>query len=268
MRLAACVLLATTIGAASNAAAAEPQALARARALYNAASYDAAIAAATEARRDPAAADAALLVLARAHLERYRTGADAADLAAAREYLRAIIRARLNARDELDLLVGLGQSLYFVDAFGAAAELFESALVQAGGFSPRDRALLLDWWAGALDREAQSRAGDRRTPVFERIAERMEQELRIDPASVVASYWLPAALRGAGDLERAWDIAIASWVRAGLDPATRDTVRADVERLVTQALIPERARQRTAKEQGEARSALSAEWEAIKTQWP
>ena len=71
------------------------------------------------------------------------------------------------------------------------------------------------------------------------------------------------ATRGAGDLDRAWDAAIAGWVRAALNPDTTASVRADLDRLVTQALIPERARQRN----GGAAEALRSEWELIKTQW-
>ena len=245
------------------ARSAEPVLLARARTLYNAADYDAAIAAATEARKQPTAADAAALVLARAHLERYRQRADPGDLSAAREALRAVNQSALSARDRVDLLVGLGQSLFLGEAFGAAAELFDTALIQSAALTPRARTLLLDWWASALDREAQSRPYDRRAPVFERIVARMEQELRIDPGCAPASYWLVVATRGAGDLDRAWDTAVAGWVRAALSPATAASVRADLDRLVTQALIPERARQRN----GGSTEALRSEWELIKTQW-
>ena len=245
------------------ARAAEPVSLARARALYNAADYDAAIAAATEARKQPAAADAAALVLARAHLERYRQRADPDDLSAARDALRAVDQSALGARDRVDLLVGLGQSLFLGEAFGAAAELFDTALIQSAALAPRARTRLLDWWASALDREAQSRPYDRRAPVFERIVARMEEELRIDPGCAPAAYWLAVATRGAGDLDRAWDTAVAGWVRAALSPATAASVRADLDRLVMQALIPERARQRN----GGSTEALRSEWELIKTQW-
>jgi hypothetical protein len=243
---------------------AEPAALARARTLYNAADYDAAIAAAADARRQPGAADAAALVLARAHLERYRQRADPADLAGARDALQAINQDSLGRRDRVDLLIGLGQSLFLGEAYGAAAELFDAALVQGAALPPRARTLLLDWWASALDREAQSRPLERRAPVFERIVSRMEDELRTDPGSAPASYWLAVATRGAGDLERSWDAAVAGWVRASLDRETATSVRADLDRLVTQALIPERARQRPAG----AAEALRGEWDLVKTQWP
>ena len=267
MRVAAYCLLGVMYSAA-HAFAAEPQALALARTLYNAANYDEAIVAATEACKEPSAVDAARLVLARAHLERYRGRGDAADLAAAREAFANITRASLNPRDQVDLLVGLGQSLFLGETFGAAAEIFEAALVHGATLPPRDRALLLDWWASALNREAQSRPGDRRAAVFHRIADRMEQELLGDPSSVPANYWLPAAMRGAGDLDRAWDIAIASWVRAALDPAGRAALRADLDRLVTEALAPERARQRPTREQSDALAKLHAEWNSVKEQWP
>lgn len=246
---------------------AEPPSLARARTLYNAADYDGAIAAASDARKQPAAADAAALVLARAHLERYRRNADPADLAAARDALQAVRPAALNPRDRVDHIVGLGQSLFLGEAFGAAAELFDTALSRSAVLGPRARALLLDWWASALDREALSRPPDRRGRVFERIAGRMEQELRSDPGSAPASYWLAVASRGTGDLERAWDAAVAGWVRAPMSPDTAESVRADLDRFVTQVLIPERARQRGARDHQDAAAALRNEWELVKSQW-
>jgi hypothetical protein len=269
MRRCACVLVLTLAAAAARVDAAEPAALAKARLLYNAADYDAAIAAATEARLQPASADAGALVLARAHLERYRQRADPADLAAARDALQAIKPHALGSRDRVDLLVGLGQSLFLGEAFGAAAELFDAALVQGIALTPRARVLLLDWWASALDREAQSRPLERRAPVFERVIARMEDELRFDPASPPASYWLAVAARGTGDLDRAWDAAIAGWVRAGLNPETAPAVRADLDRFVSQVLIPERARQRqpVSHDGQEPAEALRSEWELLKSQW-
>src|SRR5258705_12940192 len=72
---------------ARSASAAEPPALAKARALYNGADYDGAIAAAAQAGTQAGAADAPALVGGRAHLERYRQSAGPADLSAAREAL-------------------------------------------------------------------------------------------------------------------------------------------------------------------------------------
>jgi hypothetical protein len=264
-RVIACVLVLALAGA-SSALGAEPAALARARTLYNAADYDGAIEAASEARRQPVAADAAALVLARAFLERYRQRADPSDLASAREALRAVDQRELGRRDRVDLLVGLGQSLFLGESYGAAAELFDAALIQGAVLPIRARMLLLDWWASALDREAQSRPADRRAAVFDRIVSRMEDELRMDPGSAPALYWLAVAARGSGDTERSWDAAIAGWVRAGLEPDTAASVRADLDRFVTQALIPERARLRGGN--GGAVDTMRGEWELIKTQWP
>ena len=248
------------------AAAAEPPALARARTLYNAGSYDAAIDAASVARRDPQAGDAAALVLARAHLERFRAAGTPEDLTAARTALAAIRLASLSPRDQLDLLVGLGQTLYLGEAFGAAADVFDTALGRASALSARDRARLLDWWATALDRQAQARPADRRPPVFGRVVERMEQELQNEPGSTIANYWLVIGARGAGDLDRAWDAAIAGWVRARLGPDAA-TLRDELDRVVSEALIPERARTRPAREQQEALAAMRTEWDQVKATW-
>src|SRR5688572_18192385 len=81
--------------------AAEHPSLAKARALYNAVDFDGAIAAAEVARVDPASADAATLVIARAHLERYRLrNGDPADLTAARENLGKVRMSALLPRDQ------------------------------------------------------------------------------------------------------------------------------------------------------------------------
>jgi hypothetical protein len=251
----------------SPAWAAEHPSLAKARALYNAGDFDGAISAAAVSRRVTESADASALVIARSHLERYRQRADPADLAAAREALGSVRSAALTPRDQVDLLVGLGQSLYLGEVFGAAAELFDTALSRATLLPERDRLLLLDWWATALDREAQTRAPERRTRIFERIGERMETELRQDPANTVANYWLAVSARGLGDVDRAWDAAVAAWVRSTLKPESAETLRSDLDRLVTQALIPERARTRPAREQPESLAALRAEWDLVKQQW-
>lgn len=252
---------------ASPVSAAEHPSLAKARALYNAGDFDGAITAAAVSRRVPGNGDASALVIARSHLEWYRQRADPADLAAAREALASVRSDALTARDQVDLLVGLGQSLYLSEVFGAAAELFDTSLSRAALLPQRDRLLLLDWWATALDREAQTRAPDRRGPVFERIAERMEAELREDPASAAANYWLAVAARGTGDVDRAWDAAVAGWVRSTLRPEASEALRADLDRLVTQALIPERARTRPAPEQPNALATLRGEWDLVKEQW-
>jgi hypothetical protein len=252
---------------AQSAYAAEPPALAKARALYNAADYDGAIAAAVQARTQPGTADAAALVEARAHLERYRQSADSADLGAARDALSAIHSSALMPRDQLDFLVGLGQSLYFGELFGSAAELFDTAL-ERGAFLPaRDRMMLLDWWATALDREAQASAPDRRMRLYEEMTARMGEELRRDPGSAPANYWRAVAARGVGDIDAAWDAAVAAWVRAPLDSATSVWLRSDIDHLVTQAIIPERARTRPAREQVDATETFRSQWESVKQQW-
>ena len=261
------LLLCLLLSCVAPAWAADPPALAKARAEYNEGNYDSAIAAAALARRQPQESDAAALVMARALLEKYRQGAAPTDLSEARDILVTIRHAALTPRDQVDLLIGLGQSLYLADNFGAAAELFDVALSRSALLEERDQLMLLDWWATTLDRDAQGRSADRRPRVFERITQRMEEELRRDPGSAPANYWLAVAARGVGDLDGAWADAIAAWVRAALSPQTAEALRADLDRLVTQALIPERARTRPARDQTDAANALRAEWETLKSQW-
>ena len=248
------------------ARAAEPPALAKARALYNEGNYEGAIDAAAVARRQTGFADPSALVIGRSYIELYRQRVDAKDLEAAREAFMSIHLATLMPRDRVELFIGLGLSLYLGEKYGAAADLFDTALTQASLLSAKDRVLLLDWWATALDREAQTRPADRRRALFERIGARMSEELRQDPGSSVANYWRAVAARGAGDLEAAWDAAVAAWVVSTLSPETTESLRADLERLVQQALIPERSRLMTRDPQ-EAVASLRAEWELVKQQW-
>ena len=250
---------------ASVASAAEPSPLARARMLYNASDYDGAIAAAEMARTLPTMADAAAVVEARARLERYRHNPDPMDLADARAALNTVHAAVLSPRDQVDLMVGLGLALYMSDMFGPAAEVFDTALERSMMLPDRDRLMLLDWWATAIDREAQGAMPDRRARLAGQIGTRMAEELRRDPGNAPANYWLAVAARASGDADMAWDAAVAAWVRAPLSGAS-EQLRADIDRLVVDAIIPERARSRVQREP-DAAVAMRAQWEMIKSDW-
>jgi hypothetical protein len=267
------LLLAVMVVAPVATEAAESPALARARTLYNSGDYEGAIDAASVSRRDAQWADASALVIARARLERYRQSMNASELVDAREALQAVKVASLSPRDQVDLLIGLGQALYLGEVYGPAAELFGTALDKGTALerstvlAPRDRGMLLDWWATALDREAQSRPYDRRPPIYERIAERMDRELRDDPSNGVANYWQVVAARGTGDLDRAWSAAIAAWVRSTLNPTTMGQLRGDLDRVMEQALIPERARSGPPRDGVDTVEMLRAEWSLVKQNW-
>jgi hypothetical protein len=267
--LSATLLVLMLAGPASPPAQARP--LARARDAYNEERYDAAIAEATEALAVPALVDSARLIIARAHLERYRQSAEPADLSQARDALRAIDASKLAERDHAELLVGLGEWLFFAERFGAAAELFANALARAesANLSRASRARMLDWWASATDRQAQ-RATAGREAIYGVMLERLEDELRRDPGSPSANYWEVVAARGLGNLERAWQSAMAGWVRAGLAPDRGASLRADIDRFVLTAIIPERAReaaQGTQNERQAAADAMVTEWERFKAEW-
>jgi hypothetical protein len=249
--------------------------LARARALYNQQDLDGAIAMAAKARLVAGAADAADLVMARARLERFRKTADRADLVAARDTLVQIRPEGLAPPARIELVVGLGEALYLDGQYGASAELFESALPRgepgtgALNLDVRSRERVLEWWANALDEEAQSRPAGERAVIYLRILTFMQDELVRDPGSVPATYWLVAANRALGDLDRAWDAAIAGWVRAGLAGARGAALREDLDRLVLLAIIPERVRLLAEGDRDRERVAgdMRAEWEGVKRDW-
>lgn len=242
--------------------------LREARDLYNNEHFAAAIAAATAAQADAAIADAASVILARAHLERYRLTRDDEHLVAAREALRAVDVSRLTRREEAEFTVGLAEWLFLDDRFGAAAELFDTALGPEGLLEDQARDRVLDWWATSIDRHAQV-TPPRRQSLYQQVIDRAEAELRRRPGSVAAGYWLVAAARGLGDLDRAWNAAVAGWLRARTGPDHGAALRADLDRLVQAAIIPERARE-LASDGGDssaAAQALTAEWEELKAKW-
>src|SRR6187455_842117 len=94
--------------------------LGQARQAYNAQRYDEAIRLAGQARAVPALSAPAAVVLARASLERYRQTAQPPDLVTAREALRTVSASALEPRDQVELLVAVGISLYLDEdiAFG------------------------------------------------------------------------------------------------------------------------------------------------------
>ena len=141
---------------------------------------------------------------------------------------RPCASSALTPRDQVDLLVGLGQSLYLGETFGAAAELFDTALEPAPTLLPRARSAAA---ARLVGHRARSRGADARRPnaarrVFERIARAHGGgAARGSGASRVANYWLAVAARGSGDVDRAWDAAVAAWVRSTLTRSRRNAAR-------------------------------------------
>jgi hypothetical protein len=234
----------------------------RARLLYNQQQFEAAVAAADEARKLPQLANGADLIAARAYLERFRESSAAEDLVRARERLRAINPEKFSPRERLEYIVGLGETLYFESASGAAAAVFESVLVSGAALSNEARERVLDWWASALDQDARPRPEIERQTFYQRVRDRMALELAANPASATAPYWTAAAARGQGDLHAAWDAAQAAWVRAPLTADHGVKLRRDLDVLVQKAIVPERARI-----VGRPPESLMTEWEAFKAMW-
>lgn len=257
-------LLALNVSSAAQTAMTD---LARARAHYNQRQFDDAISAAVAARQATETADVAGIVLARAHLERYRERADPTDLSAAREVLGMIHASNLDARDQVELLLALGQSLFLEDDFGAAAEMFESGLERAANTERALAEAMLEWWGSATERQAGSLSRGYRLAVFSRLADRMRQELARYPTSAAAAYWTVAALRGASEPDRAWDAAVAAWVRARLLGQRSSSLRADLDRLVVNGIIPDRVRHLPKDAQPAAESQFKADWELVKEKW-
>ncbi len=267
MRRSAAALL-LTLAVSHPAAAARADLLAAARQAYNAGEYELAIESARSAMEDEKSSSEARVVLGRALIERFRRTGRPEDLVEAREMLVTSGGLPPAGALRMEWLVGSAQALFFEGAFGAAATLFTSLLddPRAAAAVPGGRERLLDWWATAVDRAAQSREGDARREAYTRLDERLQQELEKDASLGTAAYWRVVAARGAGDPDAAWDAALAAWVRAPLAHDRGAELCADLERIVTQALIPERARAAGRDHEKQA-AALREEWEGFKKRW-
>jgi hypothetical protein len=259
--LAACLLASSAVTEATSR-------INDARKLYNQQLYELAIKAATEARQAGEAVDEASLIFARAHLERFRQTRDAHNLSEAQAALKALDPSQLSAEAQAEYTLALGQWLFRADKFRAAAELFDSTSAKVDTLGPAARDRVLDWWATAIDRQAQEDSAHR-SALYERIIDRMESELRQQPGSTAAGYWLAAAARSLGDTDRAWHAALAGYLRARVAPDGGAALRADLDRLVATAVIPERARQITGPfgDVKPAIDAMTAEWDQMKTLW-
>jgi hypothetical protein len=259
------LILVILLVSATAVSAADP--LTEARRLYTAKQYEAAERLAREAAATPALADAAFVVLGRIKLERYRQTANAADLASARDSFRRIDPRALDTRERVELAVGLGEAVYLDDRFGAAAELFEGVLDRSVQLGPGAHDRVLDWWATALDRQAQRRKAEERAPTYARILARMRAEVAQNPGSTPANYWLVAAARACGDLEQAWTAAAAGWLRAPMAEDRGAALRADLDRLVVQAIIPERAGKLSVRDSKQVQAHMLNEWKTFKENW-
>jgi hypothetical protein len=255
-------LLGLLVAAPAVYAGQKPDPLAEARRLYNQRQFDAALIAAESARLTPGVADRADLIAARAYLERFRESGMPDDLTNARDRLRRLDPKPFDPLERTELIVGLGEALYFDESFGAAADVFETVLENGSALPDGSRDRVLDWWAIAVDRDAWFRPEPGQQSAYQRIRGRMREESTTRPESSTAAYWLAAAARSQGDLQAAWDAVEAGWVRAifAIDRGT--ALRADLDRLMIVAIIPERARLLSMPAEN-----LTLDWEKFKQRW-
>lgn len=246
--------------------------LERARAAYNAGQFDESIAAATVAKNKPVAAPSATLIAARARLERFRQKNDQKDLAAARADLMSLNPRLLAPQEIIEWQIGLGITLFLDNQTGPASEMFSTVLPSARGrLSAAEFDKLLEWWASTLSRVAESQTGTARKDAYGAMLTSVREELERNPLSRPTGYWVVVAARGAGDLEGAWNAAVTGWLRAGSQPDGIQ-MRSDLDRFVTQTLIPERAQARTgqrldAKATQAEIATQTEQWRAVAQQW-
>ena len=187
---------------------------------------------------------------------------------AARVALGTVRVSNLDARDHVDFLMALGEALFFEDDYGAAAALFESGIDGADRAGPADRrgdARLVGQRRRAPRRRARARCADRRRS--RACASAWPASWRAIPAPPRPRTGSSSARAGRGEPVAAWDAAIAGWVRARLAGARSATLRADLDKLVLEGIIPDRVRAIAADRRAQAESDLRAEWAVVKERW-
>ena len=219
--------------------------LERARSLYNAGMFDESIAAAAVAKKKTAAAPSATLIAARARLELFRQKQRSPGPGG---------RARGSCFTESARSCAAGN--HRVADWRSPPRCFSKisrdpplrcsrpCLPTARGLPTGEFDKLLEWWASTLSRVAESLSGVARKDAYAAMLSAVRAELERDPLSRPATYWLVVAARGTGDFDGAWNAAVAGWIRAGAQPEGQQ-LRSDLDRFVTQTLIPERAQSRT-----------------------
>jgi hypothetical protein len=145
--------------------------------------------------------------------------------------------------------------------------MFESGIDTALAQGNATGEAMLDWWGSAVERQAEPLEREARAVVFGRMRDRMVRELARNPASAAAGYWVVVGARGAGDPVGAWDAAIASWVRGRLAGSRSAQLRADLDKLVLEGIIPDRVRLLATDLRGQAESDLRTEWAVVKERW-
>jgi hypothetical protein len=246
--------------------------LERARSLYNAGQYEESIEAAMLLKDKAAVAPSATLIAARARLERFRKTGDPNDLTAARAELVSLNPWNLAPQEAIEWQIGVGSALFFENEFGPAADMFGAALPSARTrLSTAEFEKLLEWWAAAMSRVAEKLTGTLRKDAYSSMQAAVRAELERNPLSRPAAYWSVVAARGAGDIESSWNTAVAGWIRAAGQPDGQQ-LRHDLDRFVTQTLIPERAQARTgqrldAKATVTEIGTMNQEWRALIGRW-
>jgi hypothetical protein len=266
------VLVFALLSVAAPSFAAGQSDLEKARAMYNEGRFDESIVAAATAKHKPDSVPSATLIEARARLERFRKNGDAADLAAARAALISLNPRVLAPQEVIEWQIGIGTALFLENQPGPAAEMFASVLpIARERLSAAELDKLVEWWASAVARVAESQTGAARKDAYTAMLSAVRAELERNPLSRPASYWLVVAARGAGNLDDSWNAAITAWIRAGSQPEG-EQLRGDLDRFVTQTLIPERAQARTGQrlDSKPAETEIAAQteqWRAVIEHW-
>ena len=191
----------------------------------------------------------------------------------ARKDLVSLNPRNLAPQEIIEWQIGLGTVLFLENQPGPAAEMFSTILPTARArLSPAELDKLVEWWASTVASVAESQTGPTRKEAYIAMLRSVRDEIERNPLSWPASYWLVVAARGAGDLDGAWNAAVTGWIRAAASRQDGQHHREDLDRFVTQTLIPERAQARTGERldsmvtQAEI-AALTEQWRALAAHW-
>ena len=215
----------------------------------------------------PRTANSARVVLGRALLELFRETASPEHFAQAREALRTVNAEQLDVSERVELMLGLGQGLFLEDRFAAAADVIEPMISLSATLGPVAHDRALDWWASALDRHAQTRPVAERAAIYARITadgDGAASRNRIRARQLLAGRGRQKQRGRRRRVERRH----GQLGRAPFSARDRGVaLRGDLDRLVIQGIIPDRAARIGGKEPNMVVAGLVGEWEAFKASW-
>jgi hypothetical protein len=232
--------------------------------LYNAGYYQQAIDEARKVKADEPTAPQVDLLLSRSYTQLYRITKEAKHLDLARAHMLAALKGYPfeHPWENHELVTGLAEIHYWDDERGPAAELFHSVILEGNKkIAPQSYANAVDWWASTLTGliANMNPTDPIKVSTEKEIKSTIEKAYRQSyGGEPVLAYWMALVHVREGNVGKAWDVAVAGYVRAlpQSHPDTED-ISDKLANYIEQVIIPK----------SPDRDNKLKRWNAIKERW-